>query len=103
MQNRDILVQALLPVPGPPQRPQFWRAFDAAAPFYLRLGFAFATWILVVLWPRLNGFLRPLGALSDANRDALLTRAAATPLMRDLVLISKIVVCFAAFHNEEVA
>lgn len=100
MTPREALVGALLPG-AERASPRFWARFDAEAPWHLRLGVAVSARVLVSLWPRLCGFLRPLPALSEEEREGLLARAAHTPLLRELVMLGKLVACFAAFDAED--
>jgi hypothetical protein len=70
----------------------FWRRFDAAAPFHLKLGLRVATWL----------FGARLHALPPGDREGALQRFARTPLVGDLLEVAKIVACFAWFDRADV-
>lgn len=105
---RDALLAALLPAPGGglPGLGQldlsaFWPRFEAAAPVHLRLGLALAVWGAAVLAPLLL-YRRTLPGLAEAQRDAVLQRAAGWPLLGPLLDVAKVVACMAYFADAAV-
>jgi hypothetical protein len=106
---RDALLDALLPAPGGGlpamavvDRRAFWPRFDRTAPLHLRAGFRLATAVLAVLAPRLLGHRGTLAGLDAVARDDVLRRAAHAPVLSELVLVAKLVACFAYFDDPAV-
>ncbi len=106
---RDALLDALLPAPGSGlpamaevDRRAFWPRFDRTAPLHLRAGFRLATAVLAGLAPRLLGHRGTLAGLDAAARDDVVRRAAHAPVLSELVLVAKLVACFAYFDDPAV-
>jgi len=106
--TREALLHAMVPAPGDglPALAQvdlrdFWRRFDAAAPLHLRLGLAAAAVLLGQVLPLLSRG-RSLAALSAADQDRVLQRAATLPGLDQLVLVVKVVACLAYFDDPAV-
>lgn len=99
---RSALCAAVLPPLDGLDPGDFWTRFDAAAPLHLRLGLALASGVLVVALPRALGHRRSLGRLAPAERDRVLARADALPGLRDLLVVGKLVACFAYFDDDGV-
>lgn len=102
---RDALMAGLLPAPGRGlpglsalDLTAFWRRFGEVAPVHLRLGLRAATWALGPL-PLALGHGRSLAGLDDVARDAVLSRAAELPGLRELVEVAKVVACLAYFSD----
>lgn len=96
----------MIPAPGgglPPladvDRSAFWPRFERTAPFELKLGLRFATCALVVAAPFLLGYHTLFTRLDAARRDDVLRRAASLPGGADLLLVVKLVACFAYFDD----
>lgn len=106
---RDALLEAMIPAPGAglPAMAElnlaaFWARFDAVAPLPLRLGFGGVALLLVYAMPWLLGFGRPWGRLSQGERDRLLERCGASPLLGPTQDLVKLVACFAYFDDGRV-
>jgi len=106
---RDALLDAMIPEPGnglPPMarvdRHTFWPRFERAAPWALRFGFRFATYIVAGLAPFLLGHRHVFTRLDAAARDDVLRRAGRLPGGAELVLVVKLVACFAYFDDPSV-
>ena len=103
---RDDLLDAMLPAPGAGlpamsavDRRSFWPRFERTAPLHLRAGFRVATAVLGGIAPRLLGHRGTLATLDAPARDDVLRRAARTPGLSELVLLAKLVACFAYFDD----
>jgi hypothetical protein len=105
---RDALLAALLPAPGPlpgagdVDLEAFWPHFAAAAPAHLALGFRAAVTLEAAVLPWLLGYFRTLPALTPDERDAVLRRADALPVFRDLLEVAKVVGCLGLFADPAV-
>lgn len=106
--TRDALLVAMLPRPRPglPALQEldldgFWRRYAQSAPASLRLGLRVATWLLGLSPLLLMGRPRTFAGLTAEDRDTLLARASKTrlPLLPDLVLVLKVIACFAYFRD----
>jgi len=102
----DALLDAMIPSPGgdlPPlsaiDRSAFWPRFTAAAPLELRIAWHCATVALVALVPFLLGYRTIFTRLAPAARDDVLRRAGSLPGAANLVLIVKLLACFAYFDD----
>lgn len=103
---RDALLDAMIPAPGDGlpalatiDRRTFWPRFERAAPLPLRAGLRLATLLLAGLAPFLLGHRRTLVALDAAARDDVLRRAERLPGAAPLLLVVKLVACFAYFDD----
>lgn len=83
-------------------RRSFWPQFERTAPFELRAGLRLATGALVVAAPFLLGYRTIFTRLDAAARDDVLRRAADLPGGADLLLVIKLVACFAYFDDADV-
>lgn len=105
---REVLLDAMIPpsarFPGLAQvdRGAFWPRFAASAPWSLRFGLRIATWCLAGVAPLLLGYRRTLAALDAAARDEVLQRATSLPGGEPLLLVVKLVACFAYFDDPAV-
>ncbi len=106
---RDALLDAMIPEPGnglPPMarvdRQRFWPRFERSAPWALRLGFRVATCLVAGLAPFLLGYRHAFARLDAAARDDVLQRAQQLPGGADLLLVIKLVACFAYFDDPSV-
>jgi hypothetical protein len=102
----DALLDAMIPAPGgdlPPlaviDREHFWQRFAAAAPLELRIAWRCATVALVVVAPFLLGYRTIFTRLAPSARDDVLRRAGSLPGGDALVLIVKLLACFAYFDD----
>jgi uncharacterized protein Smg (DUF494 family) len=109
VRHRDALLAAILPAPGDglPALAEldlgaFWPRFEAVAPVHLRLGLRVATLALGVALPLSLGYGRTLAALSEDEREAVITRALRLPGLSPLVDVAKLVACMAYFADPEV-
>jgi hypothetical protein len=107
--QRDALLAAILPAPGRGlpalaeiDLSRFWPRFEASAPAHLRLGLAAATVAVAVVLPLSLGYGRTLWALGDDEREEVIARACASPLLSTLVEVAKVVACMAYFSDPEV-
>ena len=107
--TRDALLDAMIPSPGnglpalaDVDRGAFWPRFAGAAPWTLRLGFRAATWLVGALAPLLLGHRATFARLDDAARDDVLQRTARLPGGDALLLLVKLVACFAYFDDARV-
>jgi hypothetical protein len=106
---RDALLDAMIPEPGgglPPMaavdRRTFWPRFERSAPWALRLGFRAATYFVGGLAPFLLGHRHVFTGLDAAARDDVLQRVERVPGGAELVLVVKLVACFAYFDDPKV-
>ena len=106
---RDALLDAMIPDPGnglPPMasvdRRTFWPRFERAAPLALRFGFRAATYLIAGLAPFLLGYRQVFARLDAGARDDVLQRAVRLPGGADLMLVIKLVACFAYFDDANV-
>lgn len=106
---RDALLDAMIPAPGnglPPmsavERGRFWPRFERSAPWMLRFGLRFATCALGGLAPFLLGHRHVFARLDPAARDAVLRGAERLPGGAALLLVVKLVACFAYFDDPNV-
>jgi len=102
----DALLDAMIPAPGDGlpamaaiDRSAFWPQFERTAPFEVRIGLRLATCALVVAAPFLLGYRNLFTRLDAAARDDVLRRAANLPGGADLMLLVKLVACFAYFDD----
>lgn len=103
---RDALLDAMIPEPGgglPPlarvDRREFWPRFEGAAPWPLRFGVRAATLLLGGVAPFLCGYRRTFARLDAAAREEVLRRCQRLPGGADLLLLVKLVACFAYFDD----
>lgn len=103
---RDALLDAMIPSPGaglPPMaaidRSSFWPRFAHAAPIELRFAWRCATVALVAVVPFLLGYRAIFTRLDAAARDDVLRRTSALPGGADLLLLVKLIACFAYFDD----
>ena len=106
---RDALLDAMIPEPGnslPPMalvdRRAFWPRFERAAPWPLRLGFRVATYVVAGCAPFLLGHRHVFAQLDATARNDVLRRAERLPGGAALILLVKIVACFAYFDDPTV-
>lgn len=106
---RDALLDAMIPEPGnglPPMarvdRSSFWPRFERTAPWLVQLGFRLATYIVGGLMPFLFGYRHVFARLDVAARDDVLRRTDRLPGGAELVLVVKLVACFAYFDDRSV-
>jgi len=106
---RDALLEAMIPSPGgglpalaDVERRDFWPRFERAAPLPLRAGLLVATLLLGGVAPFLLGYRRAFVALDPAARDDVLRRAQRLPGAAPLLLVVKLVACFAYFDDPAV-
>ena len=83
-------------------RGDFWRRFATAAPWTLRVGFRAATWLVGGVAPFALGHRATLARLDAAARDDVLQRTARLPGGAALLLLVKLVACFAYFDDDRV-
>lgn len=102
----NALLDAMIPAPGDGlpaladvDRSAFWPRFEQTAPLELRVGLSFATCALVVAAPFLLGYRTLFTRLDAAGRDDVLRRASNLPGGADLLLVVKLVACFAYFDD----
>jgi hypothetical protein len=107
--TRDALLDAMMPASGhglPPMaeldRRDFWRRFACSAPLALRFGFRAATWLLGGVAPVLLGHGTTFTRLDDDTRDDVLRRTGRLPGGDALLLLVKLVACFAYFDDPRV-
>ncbi len=104
----DLLLQAMLPAgqrqSGLAAVPMqgFWPRLRDAAPPMLRHGLRASVWALTwlpLLWP---GYWRTFGGLDADGRDRFLVAAHHSRffLLRQMVLVIKLMACLACFHHE---
>lgn len=105
----DALLDAMIPAPGDAlpamagiDRTAFWPRFAAAAPPELRFAWRCTTIALVAVAPFLLGYRTIFTRLDAAARDDVLQRAANLPGGADLLLLVKLVACFAWFDDPAV-
>lgn len=91
-----------LPALADVERGDFWRRFASAAPWTLRSGFRAATWLVGGLAPFALGHRATFDRLDAAARDDVLRRTARLPGGDALLLLVKLVACFAYFDDERV-
>jgi len=103
---REALLDAMIPEPGnglPPMtavdRRTFWPRFERAAPWMLRLGFRIVTCLVGGVVPFLLGHRRGFSGLDAVARDDVLRRTERLPGGEALVLVIKLVACFAYFDD----
>jgi len=106
---RDALLDAMIPAldTGPESLPPlaaierraFWPRFEATAPFELRFAWRFATVVLVAVAPFLLGYRTIFTRLDAPARDDVLRRASSLPGGADLLLVVKLLACFAYFDD----
>lgn len=103
---REALLDAMIPEPGNGlpsmatiDRRAFWPRFEAAAPLALLLGLRIATCLVAGLAPFLLGYRHVFVRLDAAARDDVLHRAERLPGAAPLVLVIKLVACFAYFDD----
>ena len=106
---RDALLDAMIPAPGNGlpamaelDRRAFWRRFGNAAPWTLRFGFRAATWLVGGLAPLLLGHRTTFARLDADARDDVLRRTGGLPRGDALLLLVKLVACFAYFDEPRV-
>jgi hypothetical protein len=106
---RDALLDAMIPEPGnglPPMarldRRSFWPRFERSAPWVLRLGVRVATYGVAGLAPFLLGHRHVFTRLDAAARDDVLRRTERLPGGAALILVVKLVACFAYFDDPNV-
>ena len=106
---RDALLDAMIPAPGDGlpamadlDRRTFWLRFATAAPWTLRFGFRAATWLLGAIAPLLLGHRTTFARLDDDARDDVLRRTRDLPGGDALLLLVKLVACFAYFDDPHV-
>ena len=104
--TRDALLDAMIPAPGnglpalaQVDRREFWPRFASAAPWHLRLGFRAATWLIGGLAPLLLGYRATFARLDEDARDDVLQRTSQLPGGDALLLLLKLVACFAYFDD----
>jgi len=107
--TRDALLDAMIPAPGSGlpamaelDRRVFWERFTSSAPWTLRLGFRAATWLLGAAAPLVLGHRTTFARLDDGARDDVLRRSAHLPGGDALLLVVKLVACFAYFDDAHV-
>ncbi len=103
---RDALFDAMIPEPGhglPPMekvdRTEFWPRFQRSAPWTVRLGLRLATWVVGGIFPFLLGHRRVFARLDATARDDVLRRAGSLPGGSSLLLMLKLIACFAYFDD----
>ena len=105
------IMETMLPAPssdvpslGELDLSEFWQRFEATAPPMLRLGLRGATWGLGLGSVFLLGRAASFDALTLAERELLLERAAESPVfvLRQMVVVVKVVASMAYFHDSEV-
>ena len=103
---RDALLEAMIPEPGGGlpamarvERWAFWPRFERSAPLPLRVGLRVATWLIGGVAPFLLGHGRVFTRLDAAAREDVLRRAERLPGGTDLLLVVKLVACFAYFDD----
>lgn len=107
--TRDALLDAMIPEPGnglpalaDVARGDFWQRFAGAAPWTLRLGLRAATWLVGGAAPLALGHRATFARLDADARDDVLRRTARLPGGETLLLLVKLVACFAYFDDERV-
>jgi hypothetical protein len=107
--TRDALLDAMVSAPGSGlpamaelDRRAFWRRFGNAAPWTLSLGFRAATWLVGGLAPLLLGHRATFARLDADARDDVLRRTGGLPGGNALLLLVKLVACFAYFDDPRV-
>lgn len=107
--TRDALLDAMIPAPGDGlpamaelDRRDFWRRFAHAAPWTLRFGFRAATWLVGGVAPIVLGHRTTFARLDDDTRDDVLRRTERLPGGAALLLLVKLVACFAYFDDPRV-
>jgi hypothetical protein len=103
---RDALLDAMIPEPGNGmpamahvERSNFWPRFQRTAPWTVRYGLRFATYVVGGLFPFLLGHRRVFARLDAAARDDVLQRAARLPGGAALLFVIKLIACFAYFDD----
>jgi hypothetical protein len=106
---RDALLDAMIPEPGnglPPmtqvERRRFWPRFERSAPWVVRIGLRVATVAVGGFVPFLLGHRHVFARLDASARDAVLQRTERLPGGAALVLVLKLVACFAYFDDPHV-
>lgn len=104
--TRDALLDAMIPAPGnglpamaQVDRREFWRRFASAAPWHLRLGCRAATWLIGGVAPLVLGHRATFARLDEDARDDVLQRTSQLPGGAALLLLIKLVACFAYFDD----
>lgn len=104
--TRDALLDAMIPAPGnglpamaQVDRRDFWVRFARSAPLTLRFGFGAATWLVGCVAPLLLGHRTTFAGLDDDARDDVLQRTRRLPGGDALLLLVKLVACFAYFDD----
>lgn len=107
--TRDALLDAMIPAPGNGlpamaeiDRRAFWREFASAAPWTLRFGFRAAALLVGGVAPLLLGHRATFARLDDAAREDVLRRTTRLPGGAALLLLVKLVACFAYFDDPRV-
>ncbi|NUQ79077.1 MAG: hypothetical protein HUU21_36605 [Polyangiaceae bacterium] len=108
----ELLFDAVLGVGGAEGRPSlldvdkgdFWRHLGEAAPPYFEPGLRATVHALTFLPVTMDGFRKPLFALSPDARRACMEKLDADPRLpvRQMVATAKILACFAYFEDEGV-
>lgn len=83
-------------------RRDFWRRFAQSAPWTLRFGFRAATWLVGCIAPAVLGHRTTFTRLDDDTRDDVLRRTEQLPGGAALLLLVKLVACFAYFDDPRV-
>ena len=98
---RNTLVSALLPPLAERDLSAFWQKLDASAPPALKLGLRASVLALSLSPTLLLGRPRTVLGLSGAEREQLLSSAAASRLwpLRQMVTTLKMVACWALFSD----
>lgn len=91
-----------LPAMADIDRRAFWRQFASAAPWTLRLGFRAAALLVGGVAPLLLGHGATFARLDDDARDDVLRRTERLPGGGALLLLVKLVACFAYFDDPRV-
>ncbi|MBY0279619.1 hypothetical protein K2Z84_30150 [Candidatus Binatia bacterium] len=91
-----------LPALADVERGDFWQRFASAAPWTLRFGFRAATWLVGGVAPLALGYRGTFAGLDADARDDVLRRTARLPGGDALLLLVKLVACFAYFDDERV-
>lgn len=91
-----------LPAMAELDRRDFWRRFAHAAPWTLRFGFRAATWLVGGVAPIVLGHRTTFARLDDDTRDDVLRRTERLPGGAALLLLVKLVACFAYFDDPRV-
>jgi hypothetical protein len=90
-----------LPAMAQVDRRAFWPRFASAAPWTLRCGFRASTWLIGVA-PLVLGHRATFARLDENAREDVLQRASRLPGGDALLLLVKLVACFAYFDDPRV-